>query len=78
MADTVIADKPLHLAFAEDVAHQTVVLVEKKATIRVAGCNAGGVLSAVLQNGQRVIKRLVYIGFSDYSNNATHAASPMK
>ncbi|SAM57628.1 hypothetical protein CHUV0807_0326 [Cardiobacterium hominis] len=52
--------------------------MQKKTTVPVAGCDPGGILPAMLQNRQRIIKRLVYIGFSDYSNNATHAASPMK
>ena len=48
VADAVVADESLHFAFVKDVAHQAVVFVQEEATVRVAGCNAGGVLSAVL------------------------------
>ena len=72
MADAVIADKTLHLALAENIAHETVVLVQEKAPVRVAGGNTGGVLAAMLQDGQRVIQRLVYKGFAHNAHNAAH------
>ena len=72
MADAIIADEALHLALAENIAHEAVVLVQKKTTVPVAGCDPGGILPAMLQNRQRVIKRLVYIRFSNDTHNAAH------
>ena len=72
MADAIIADEALHLALAENIAHETVVLVQKKTTVPVAGCDPGGILPAMLQNRQRIIKCLVYIRFSNDTHYAAH------
>ena len=75
MTDAHIALQPLHVTRMEHVPYQPVVLAQQKATF-IPGHHAGGILSAVLQDRQRVIDQLIdrFIGHEAY--DTAHADLP--
>ena len=66
-----IAGQAQHVARMEYVANQAAALADTQ-TALTPGHDARRVLPAVLQDGQRVVDRLVNGFFSNYSDNATH------
>ncbi|MOA38107.1 hypothetical protein D3C78_1597550 [compost metagenome] len=77
MADADLADQALHVALLEHVTHQAVVLAQKQPAA-MAGHDTGSVLAAMLEDGQRVIQRLVDVGLTDNTDNATHVTQPLR
>ncbi len=65
------ADQALHVPLVEHIANQTVFLAQEQ-PVPVAGHYAGGVLAAMLQDGQSIVERLVDVRLAHYANNATH------
>ncbi|KAF1056225.1 MAG: hypothetical protein GAK44_00288 [Pseudomonas delhiensis] len=76
MADADLADQALHMALLEDVANQAVVLAQVELVI-LAGDDAGSVLATVLENGKRIIERLVDVRLAHDTDDATHATQPL-
>ncbi len=72
MTNAHVADQALHVTLMKNIANQTIILAQEQ-TSPIAGHNAGGVLAAVLQDGQGIIERLIDVRFAHYANNATHA-----
>ena len=59
------------MAGSEDVFDQAIFFPEMNTAV-LGGGYAGGVLSAVLKYGQRVIKPYIDFALSNHSNNAAH------
>ncbi|NYH15252.1 hypothetical protein GGD41_002480 [Paraburkholderia bryophila] len=74
LADTGRAGQAAHVARAEHVAHHAVGLVHVKIAA-VRGCDAGGVLTAMLQKQQAVIDQLIDRGMGNYAYDAAHGMS---
>jgi len=72
MTDPHVTDQTLHVTLMKNVTYQTVILAQKQTTA-ITSHNAGGVLAAMLQDGQGIIERLIDVRFAHYANNATHA-----
>jgi len=72
MADAHIAAQRFHMALLKDVAHKPVVLTQMD-TLVVAGENASGILTAMLQNKQTLIQGLVHRAFGNNADDAAHA-----
>ena len=75
MPDPEVANKPSHVALLEYVAHETVGLAQMHARA-IARDDTRGVLTSMLQRSQRVIQRLVGLGFGNDSDNAAHGFIP--
>jgi hypothetical protein len=73
MADAHIAQQPQHVPGMEHVAHQTVVLAQIQALL-VAGHDAGGILSAMLQDGQAVVQGLIDPFTRHDTDDSTHGS----
>ena len=74
LADTGRAGQAAHVARAEHVAHHAVGLVHVEvAAVRCR--DAGGVLTAVLQEQQAVIDQLIDRGVGNYAYDAAHGMS---
>ncbi len=71
VADADAAAQLEHVRGAEYVAHQPRALVQAQA-LAVDRGDAGGVLAAVLQHGERVVQRGRDFGFSDDADDAAH------
>ncbi len=54
MADPHAADQVLHVTLLEDVADQAVVFAQEEFTVQ-AGDDTGGILTAMLKDGERVV-----------------------
>jgi hypothetical protein len=72
-----ITGQRTHVTRTENVAHQTISFVHAEG-IAMAGCNTGGILTAVLQQQQRIIDELVHWAMRNDANNATHGGAPSK
>jgi hypothetical protein len=72
MTDAEIADQLLHVARVEDIAHQAIIFAQIEFAL-VAGDDAGGVLAAMLQHGQRIVDILVDVALGDDTHYPTHA-----
>jgi hypothetical protein len=72
VSDTHLTYQTLHVTLMEHIAYQTIILAQEESPL-IAGYNAGGVLAAMLQDGQGIIERLIDVRFAHYANNATHA-----
>ena len=71
VADTDIAPQFVHMPLLEDIADQPVLLAGAQRAIPV-GHHPGGVLATVLQDGQRIIDRLIDRPMADDADDATH------
>ena len=71
MADADVAAQLEHVVAREHVAHESRALVQAQA-IAVDGRDAGRVLAAVLQHGQRVVERRRDFRFSDDADDSAH------
>ena len=70
MADADVAAQAQHVAFLEDFPHQTVALAQLQAA--VPSDHAGGILTAVLQGQQGVVKQLIHRRLADDADDAAH------
>ncbi len=71
MPDPDVPDQPAHVPCVEHVPYQTIVLAQIEAIV-LKSHNARSVLAPVLENGQRIIERLIDVGCTDDADNATH------
>ena len=71
MAYTHIAFQSEHVAHPKNIAHQAVVLALVQFET-IAGHDARRILAAMLQNGQRIINRLIDCGLTDNPDYTTH------
>lgn len=76
MADADAADQALHVALLEDVADQAVVLAQVQLIV-MAGDDTGSVLAAMLEDGERVIQRLIDVRLAHDTDDATHVTQPL-
>jgi hypothetical protein len=74
MCNAHVAGQPAHVASAENIPHQALVLMHMKGTT-VGGNDTRSVLATVLQNGQTVVQQLINRTFGNDSNDATHGKS---
>ena len=71
MADAHAALQQRHFARAEGVAHEAIALHDAQLRA-VGGGDAGGVLSAMLENGQAVVERGRDVRGADDADDAAH------
>ncbi len=71
VTDADVAPQFLHVPLLEDVTDQAVLLAGAERAVRV-GHDAGGVLPAVLEDGQRIIDGLIDRPMADDADDATH------
>ncbi len=77
MADADVAFELEHVMLLEHIAHQATALAHVQLALG-RGRDAGGILAAVLQHGQRVIQTLVDRTGADDADDAAHAVfSPL-
>jgi hypothetical protein len=74
MTDTHIASQPQHVPLVENIANQTVAFSQMKMAL-FRRHDTGGVLAAMLQVRQCVVKSLIYSALTNDSDNSTHDAS---
>ena len=72
MPDSRVAAQFEHVVLLEHVAHQAGTLAHAQRAV-VGGHDAGGILAAVLQHGERVVDALVYCTRADDADDATHS-----
>ena len=72
VADADVALQLEHVMLLEDIAHQAAALAHVQLAL-AGGGDAGGVLAAVLQHGQRVVEALIDCAGADDSDDAAHA-----
>src|SRR5690606_30097602 len=68
-----VAAQTQHMTVLEDVAHEPVALARMQLPV-LFGHDAGGILAAMLQHGQRVVQALVDRFLPDYSYDSTHVS----
>jgi hypothetical protein len=71
-----MANQALHVALMKDITHQAVILAQKQPAI-MASHNTGSILAAVLEDGKRVIQRLIDVRLTDDTDDATHVTQPL-
>src|SRR3569833_2451494 len=71
LADTGIAQQRAHISSAEHIAHQAVGFVHAEC-LTIAGCNARSIMTAMLQQKQRIVKQLVDRTMGNDADYATH------
>ena len=76
VADADVALQLHHVVLLEHVAHEAAALAHVQLAF-ARGHDAGRILPAVLQHGQRVVKPLVDRAVSDHADNSAHARSPL-
>ena len=75
VGDAHMADQVLHVPLLEDVADQAVVFAQEEFTVQ-AGDDTGGILTAMLKDGERVVQRLVDVRLAHDTYDATHVTRP--
>ena len=60
-----------HIASSKDISNQAVGLMHRERVAMHRG-NAGSILSAMLQEQQGIIEKLIYWGMGNCSNDAAH------
>ncbi len=75
MANSHGAGELTHVAGSEDIPDQSVVLPQVQLAL-VACYYPRCVLSPVLEHGKTVIKRQIYIGFTNYTDYTAHGFRP--
>ena len=72
VSDTGVADKVSHIPCAKDVAHKALGFKKRKA-VALHRADAGSILSAVLQQKERIIDLLIDRTVCEDSDNAAHS-----
>ena len=75
VGDAHVADQVLHVPLLEDIADQAVVFAQEEFTVQ-AGDDTGGILTAMLKDGERVVQRLVDVRLAHDTYDATHVTRP--
>ncbi len=73
MADADVAPQLEHVMLLEDIAHQAAALAHAQFAFDGSG-DAGGILAAMLQHGERVVQPLVDRACADDSDDSAHNA----
>jgi len=71
VSDADVAAQFDHVLLLEDIAHQARVLAHVELA-RLAGHDAGRILTAVLQDGQRIVDSLIHGTDPDHSDDTAH------
>ncbi len=77
MADTDISRQAKHMPGAKDIPHQTIALALLQ-TVRAPGHDAGRILAAMLENGERIVNRLIDGTLRNDTDNAAHQSATPK
>ena len=74
VADAGVALQLEHVVLLEYIAHQAAALAHAQLAVTRGGGDAGGVLTAVLQHGERVVQALIDGAGTDDADDAAHSA----
>ena len=74
VADADVALQLEHVVLLEDIAHQACALAHVELAL-AGGGDAGGILAAVLQHGERIVDALIDRAGADDSDDAAHVVA---